>query len=314
MPTRCSLCAVPRATLSLSSTRRIPLTTSTSPWLIQPGEATVTTGPRPSSTVVTSAVARSSTWQNCQVGQPPLTVNSRGASKCLVMTVSTFGPTRAAGRTTVIARPGWTSAAVLRICSTANRSPTCPSSGSAAKGASSGSGTTLAGDAPYVMALVTTTRRATPVAAAEITTVWIWRTARSRRVRALCLRSAERSVLAATWIKASTSRRELARSGEPRSTSRQWTPSAAPRSASSPTTVPMAPPAAERASRARTMWSPSGVAAPVTATVIAWRRERTLTRGELTATSACLPLREHPLRRPRSPRVRSSRTTTGRPG
>src|SRR5450759_1940640 len=67
MPTRCSRCAVPSATLSLSSTRRIPLTTSTSLWVIQPGEATVTTGPSPSSTVVTKAVARSSTWQNCHV-------------------------------------------------------------------------------------------------------------------------------------------------------------------------------------------------------------------------------------------------------
>ena len=35
-------------------------------------------------------------------------VSSRGASKCRVMTVSTPGPTRAAGRTTVTARPGWT--------------------------------------------------------------------------------------------------------------------------------------------------------------------------------------------------------------
>ena len=151
------------------------------------------------------------------------------------------------------------------------------------------------------MALVTTTRRPTPAAAAEITTVWICRIARSRRLREVILRSAARSVLAATWTSASTSRSEMASSGESRSTSRQCTPLAAPRSELSPTTVPMASPVAERASSARTMRSPTGVAAPVTATVIVLRRERTRTLGELTRTSSCLPWRDHLLRRSRSP-------------
>src|SRR5665647_3342456 len=140
------------------------------------------------------------------------------------------------------------------------------------------------------MALVTTTRRATPAAAAEITTVWIWRIAHSRRVRALILRSADRFVLAATWTRVSTPRRHPASSGESRSANRQCTPSALPRSVPSPTTVPMALPAAERASSARAMRSPTGVAAPVTATVIVVRRERIRTLGELTGTSSCLPI------------------------
>src|ERR1035437_8547120 len=64
------------------------------------------------------------------------------------------------------------------------------------------------------MALVTTTRRATPAAAAEITTVWIWRIAHSRRGRALILRSADRVVLAATWTRGAAPRRHPASSGE----------------------------------------------------------------------------------------------------
>src|SRR5665647_2713018 len=103
MPTRCSRCAVPRATLSLSSTRRIPLTTSTSAWVIQPGEATVTTGPSPSSTVVTRAVARSSTWQFCHV---------EDLATALVTTVELgLGPV------VTVASPGWMTQSEVEVVS-----------------------------------------------------------------------------------------------------------------------------------------------------------------------------------------------------
>ena len=87
-------------------------------------------------------------WQNCHRAALPLTVSRRGASKCRVIRVSMPSPTRAAGRTTVIAMPGWARTERCASCSISSRSPTTLPSWSAPSGASSASGTGLSGRAP----------------------------------------------------------------------------------------------------------------------------------------------------------------------
>ena len=72
-------------------------------------------------------------WQNCQRGAQPFTVSSRGASKCRVISVSTPSPTSAAGRTTVMAMPGWVRGERCARCSISSRSPTTLPSGSSAQ-------------------------------------------------------------------------------------------------------------------------------------------------------------------------------------
>src|SRR5271157_1342662 len=102
-------------------------------------------------TVNSSAETRSSMWQNCQRGAQPFTVSRRGASKCLVTSVSTaYGstPTRGAGRTTVTAMPGLARGDRRASCSISSRSPATLLSVSGVSGASSGSGTGLSGRAP----------------------------------------------------------------------------------------------------------------------------------------------------------------------
>ena len=87
-------------------------------------------------------------WQNCQRGAQPFTVSSRGDSKCRVTRVSTPSPTSAAGRTTVMAMPGWDRGERWARCSISSRSPATLPSWSTPSGASSGSGTGLSGAAP----------------------------------------------------------------------------------------------------------------------------------------------------------------------
>ena len=66
-----------------------PLICSTSSCSSQPSQPTAKSPVIPPRTVNSSAETRSSTWQNCQRGAQPFTVSSRGASKCLVTSVST---------------------------------------------------------------------------------------------------------------------------------------------------------------------------------------------------------------------------------
>ena len=107
MPSRCRRSAVPKASAAGSSMRRSPETSSTSSCSIQPSQPTVATPVTCSEAASSSAVSRSSTWQNCQRGWLSRTTSSRGASKCRVSTLSTPGPTTVAGRSTVTCRPGW---------------------------------------------------------------------------------------------------------------------------------------------------------------------------------------------------------------
>ena len=67
-PSRCSRSAVPMATEAGSSMRRRPESVSTASCSSQPSQATVTTSPTELVAASTSAVTRSSTWQNCQRG------------------------------------------------------------------------------------------------------------------------------------------------------------------------------------------------------------------------------------------------------
>jgi len=150
-PTRCSRCAVPNVSLAGSSMLFSPLIRSTSSCSSQPSQPTAKSPSIPPLTVSSSAETRSSTWQNCQRGAQPFTVSRRGASKCLVTSVSTeYGsaPTRAAGRATVTAMPGFARGERRASASISSRSPATLLSVSAVSGASSGSGTWLSGRAP----------------------------------------------------------------------------------------------------------------------------------------------------------------------
>ena len=114
----------------------------------------------------------------------PLTVSSRGASKCRVTAVSTPSPTSAAGRTTVTSRPGWAAVERWASCSISSRSPTTLPSGSAPSGAASASGTGLSGAGAVHHRAGDQHTRPTRPAAAAVSTVCAPRTLNARRARA----------------------------------------------------------------------------------------------------------------------------------
>src|SRR5580693_1705945 len=146
----------------------MPLSDSTSACDSEPSQPTaksLTTSPAAASS---SADTRSSTWQNCQRGPQPRTASSRGASKCLVSSVSTASPTSAGGRATTTCVPGLTRRDRRASSSISIRSPATLPSASASSGASSGSGTGLSGRAPYTIALVSSTTRPIRSAAAHV--------------------------------------------------------------------------------------------------------------------------------------------------
>lgn len=146
-PMRCSRAAAPSATADGSSIRRMPLSSSTSSCSSHPSHPTVSSPSTFSRTAYSSALHRSSTWQNCQAGRDPATTSSRGDSKYLVSAVS-VPPTRIAGRTTVTLSPGWARGARRASRSISSRSPTPVASAVARSSASSESGSSLSGSAP----------------------------------------------------------------------------------------------------------------------------------------------------------------------
>ena len=204
----------------------MPLTCSTRSWVSVPSAATVTTGPMPWSTTVDHGRG-----QVVDVAElpgrraAPSRVSSRGASKWRVVTVSMPRPTSAAGLTTVTSRPGWTSRAPRQHLLHRQQVADQPLVRLGRSGASSGSGTGLSFDAPYVMALVTTTTCAHPGRrrrgdqrlhpAYRLLDGAPGRRPAGRRAR---------SLLVATCTSASTSVRAAATSGEARSTTRQVAP------------------------------------------------------------------------------------------
>src|SRR5271165_935213 len=224
-PRRCSRCAVPNVSRAGNSIDFRPLSSSTSAWASQPSLPTAKSPPIVPTAASSSAETRSETWQNCQCGAQPRTASSRGASKCLVTTVSTASPTSAAGRTTVTAVPGLTRRERRASSSISSRSPATLPSVSARSGASSGSGTGLSGRAPYTMALVTRTTRPTRSAAAAVSTVCAARTLDARR----CLASVAADVSMSACTTTSTPASRAASVGSLTSATRQVTPPASPR-------------------------------------------------------------------------------------
>ena len=87
-PIRCSRAAAPSATADGSSMRRIPLSSSTSSCSSQPSQPTASSPSTFSSAAYSSALNRSSTWQNCQAGrdpgddQQPRATRSSGSARC----------------------------------------------------------------------------------------------------------------------------------------------------------------------------------------------------------------------------------------